>query len=134
MAPPGRVLSLGLVPQDQQGGSHTLHCQLEYNHPHPQQSHSGVWAAPQPHQTAHFAALLAAPAETADSTPWMGACLICRDSSEAVGHSKGQWHLPRGREFRAAAVTWFSALCPLQISANCTVVGRRLKSGLRLKL
>lgn len=40
---------------------------------------------------------------------------------------------PRGVQALVAALTWFSISCPLQSSADCTAVGRRLKSGLRLK-
>lgn len=81
------------------------------------------------HRSPHTA-LLAAPAEAVDGSQWMGGSLMCWGPYGAV---QGAMAPPEGAQSPVAALARFSISCPLQSSADCTVVGRRLKSGLRLK-
>ncbi|NWR77770.1 F214B protein, partial [Centropus unirufus] len=55
----------------------------------------------------------------------------CR-STDAKGAPFWNHLLPTAKSL-VAALTWFLISCPLQNSADCSVVGRRLKSNLRLK-
>lgn len=96
MALSGSVLSLGVVLRPAlQGGSRVLHPRLGYEHPHPQQSHFGVWAAPRPHQTPQ-------PSYCSAGCPCRGYLQLPMDGSlssllgllQGCGAGQGRWHLP----------------------------------------
>ncbi|NXW11056.1 F214B protein, partial [Fregetta grallaria] len=74
---------------------------------------------------------LSPPARKKRALPCHSVSTACR-STDAKGAPFWNHLLPTAKS-PVAALKWFSISCPLQSSADCTAVGRKLKSRLRLK-